>query len=1289
MNLYDVLPTTDTLNRTITFTSNENTQTIELPSGTGESRTYRINWSSVMYRGPYLESVPSSATASSVDMVQSIDLPNGQSYDFSYDTDGRLQTLTLPTGGRIVYGYFQPGGSTHWFVHSRTVYPDGDTSGTSGESWTFGYAPGRPVGTPDAEGGPTPATATVRDPTGAAMRHYFTDNLETKVETTTAVDPTTASIKILQTVEQIWENTRDNPRVKTVKVTLPNGKVRKVDYTYHSFTDSNNNTVTYNNVIGEAYFDFGDGTNWTSLGTVSREFSTSQTHLDKRLLRLATSETRDGDRTTYTYDDTGNPTGMTRFATATATLTTSHIYDSLKPGNLIRSTDPGGHATAIVYTDRFSDQMNRSSKAYPTKVTDHSGYWVETTYDYNTGLPTKTVDSAGRTTATTYDKMNRPKKITVPDGGYVQYDYDDTARTITKEVLVDALGNVGKQVTRLDKLGRVTQTEPSDPEGNILVDTKYDKKGRVSEVSNPYRSGGTAVWNRTEYDAMDRPTTRTGPDGSTVTYDYTDDEDNATTDNQTTVTDQAGNSRRYTYDGLGRMVKVEEPNQTLTTPQVTTYEYTFHGDLKQTSQGGQVRTFAYDGVRRKTRQTLPESGTMTYAYNSDGLLSSMTDARSVTTTYTYDAGHRLTGRSYSDSTPAVSFTYDTKGTRTQMTDGLGTVDYTYDTMDRLTREQRALTGLTGTFTTGYAYDRKGNLTQVTYPSGRVVDYNYATGGGCCNSRLDSVVDKTTDTNVVHTRTYQAFGGMLTQTLGNGATQSFSYNSRLQLTGITAAAGGHTVMDFSYGYVSIDENGVTTDENTGRVRSRTDAVQPEHSVTYDYDSIYRLEQVQGPDDSWGIAWEFDTWGNRLTQTPTGLAVGKVGTQTLGYTGTTNRNTAFMYDAAGNQKTDGTHNYTFNAENQITQMDAGAALYVYDGDGRRMKKTVGTETTYYFYAMGMLVSEFSTTNTGATGAASTDRTTYQTSDKLGSAVLLMAAAGLVIENNRTLPYGEEWQPAVGSDNEQKFTSYQRDGESGLDYALNRYASNRNGRFQSVDRGPYLLRIPASLNRYVMTLADPVNYTDPDGRIVSVEGPSWNPATWFAERWVETIRSEIPGGIYFEELETSTGPLPQTVRPEQMQTRLNSAVSLARMLLQEPSCAGSFNVSGAGLDPVQVLRNLHSGGNYGKFVFGYIGSSVGGRSGTTVYVNAQTTPTNPQRQIVNGVLTFSGFASVEILINSHQNSPFNRGNTYDRAVTVLHELGHAFDIIMGAGRSQLATNDPGPLSAANTALVRRNCP
>ena len=62
--------------------------------------------------------------------------------------------------------------------------------------------------------------------------------------------------------------------------------------------------------------------------------------------------------------------------------------------------------------------------------------------------------------------------------------------------------------------------------------------------------------------------------------------------------------------------------------------------------------------------------------------------------------------------------------------GLGTVTYSYVTnTDRLYQEQRSLTGVSGTFTTTYSYNIKGDLTQMTDPSGRVVNFNYATGGG--------------------------------------------------------------------------------------------------------------------------------------------------------------------------------------------------------------------------------------------------------------------------------------------------------------------------------------------------------------------------------------------------------------------------------------------------------------------------------------------------------------------------------------------------------------------------------
>ena len=150
---------------------------------------------------------------------------------------------------------------------------------------------------------------------------------------------------------------------------------------------------------------------------------------------------------------------------------------------------------------------------------------------------------------------------------------------------------------------------------------------------------------------------------------------------------------------------------------------------------------------------------------------------------------------------------------------------------------------------------------------------------------------------------------------------------------------------------------------------------------------------------------------------------------------------------------------------------------------MKKVTSTETTYTFYGPGGIISEFTTSNAiaTATAASSTDKCFYHTSDKLGSAVLVMNSNGVVIENNRTLPYGEAWLAAdfaASSTNDKKFTTYQRDAESGLDYAMNRYDSSANGRFTSPDKGKALLYTPMTLNRYLYSTDDPVNGNDPDG-------------------------------------------------------------------------------------------------------------------------------------------------------------------------------------------------------------------
>jgi RHS repeat-associated protein len=62
---------------------------------------------------------------------------------------------------------------------------------------------------------------------------------------------------------------------------------------------------------------------------------------------------------------------------------------------------------------------------------------------------------------------------------------------------------------------------------------------------------------------------------------------------------------------------------------------------------------------------------------------------------------------------------------------------------------------------------------------------------------------------------------------------------------------------------------------------------------------------------------------------------------------------------------------------------------------------------------------------------------------------------------------------------FTSYERDSESGNDYALARYYISRLGRFSSPDKMAGSSANPQSLNRYSYVLNNPGNLVDPSGQ------------------------------------------------------------------------------------------------------------------------------------------------------------------------------------------------------------------
>jgi len=116
---------------------------------------------------------------------------------------------------------------------------------------------------------------------------------------------------------------------------------------------------------------------------------------------------------------------------------------------------------------------------------------------------------------------------------------------------------------------------------------------------------------------------------------------------------------------------------------------------------------------------------------------------------------------------------------------------------------------------------------------------------------------------------------------------------------------------------------------------------------------------------------------------------------------------------------------------------------------------------------------------------------------------------------LPFGEELVTgqglrssslgyAVNDGTRQHFTGYERDSESGLDYAHARYYANMQGRFTSPD--PFAASAhaadPQSWNRYSYTSNNPVNLIDPSGMEVP-KGPS-------DSKWLAGARAEEMGAV-----------------------------------------------------------------------------------------------------------------------------------------------------------------------------------
>lgn len=832
----------------------------------------------------------------------------------------------------------------------------------------------------------------------------------------------------------------------------------------------------------------------------------------------------------------GNLTGIQRWVAPSTYLPTVNFwYDTT--GQMIRQSDVAGNQTQYVYADSFFNDNGANPPASTSPPAGPTNAYVTTIqlplignetfgYYYGTGKQAVATDSNGASSYQHFvDVLDRPSLTMNPVGGWKLFSFTSTTNDVyaalTSANPSQSCTSCGHSSVALDGLGRANRMSVlSDPDGNDYVDLSYDSNGRLQIVSNSYRNTSEPTYGTTttSYDALDRVKQITRPDNNTVRTAYGASLGAAS---QTCapgtygfgfpsrMTDETGRQRQYWTDAFGRLIEVDEPDGSGNLTIATCYKYDgFNNLISATQQGGTIdssqwrtRTFTYDGVSRMTSSATPEAGTVNFYYTTAGggvcsgnpnAVCRRVDARSITTTYAYDALVRLTSKSYSDSTPTVNYYYDQvsfnglsiaygKGRLTGMSDGSGQTAWTYDAAGDILTKRQTIAGNTKSIS--FTYNLDGSVASITYPSGRVITYGY-------NNALQpiSATDVGLGTNYVSNAHYTAAGTMSSNYHGQvpgwiAITKTISYNNRYQPTRIVATTPvPSTLLDLGYTY---DQGSGMNNGNIVHVDNNRDA---SRSVAYTYDSMNRLLSAGTYNSTqWGDSYVYDTWGNLLQKNVT---QGTAETLTVAVDARNHlTGSGYTYDAAGNMLYDGANWMLYDAEDRASPQFGDT--YLYDGKDHRVEKTA--DGTVYWFDDG-----FDTLGVGDTsGAVNTEYVYfngqrigfvdvptgdpyYYLSDNIGS-VRIMASGGgrATYADNDFYPWGREIT-SEGAVNF-KFTGYEYDYATGYNFANYRYESKALGRFLSPDpagiTGVDMLN-PQSWNAYPYALNNPCVYTDPLG-------------------------------------------------------------------------------------------------------------------------------------------------------------------------------------------------------------------
>ncbi|MDL2250823.1 DUF6531 domain-containing protein [Lachnospiraceae bacterium OttesenSCG-928-J05] len=595
-------------------------------------------------------------------------------------------------------------------------------------------------------------------------------------------------------------------------------------------------------------------------------------------------------------------------------------------------------------------------------------------YDSNYNL-SKIKTATGKEFGFTITETGTIKTISLPNGGVLEYEYDDDNNLISYK---DTCG----ATTHYEYDDKHQMTAWYDGKNQKIIENTYDKEGRVLTQldANGYLASFSYADSKTTttdgngnettyvYDEMYRTKEIRHPDGNVTLKTYKDNYLASETDplghTTTFVTDDNGNIIRETrFDGSSREFTYDSENNCISETDfegvVTSYEFDNNSNLlSATKNGVKLASYSYDGLGRvvETKDgnkgttkftytgasvdtiTNPDNGIVALSYNTMGLVTEVTDSMGGVIRKTYD----LEGRVLSETDQVGNttlYTLDENGQAIGMQDGNGNI-----------------------FT--FAYDGLGNLIAGTDSDGASFSYSYDGNGNCIlekNGNGDSTI-----------KTYNSMNYLTTVTNGEGHTTTYTYDGLGNVLTETDPKGNTSV--FNYNYINNEISMLTDGEGNiisnefslnGNLLKQTYA--DSSCDTYAYDELGRvIQKVEA--NGLVIDYVLDDVGNILS-------MDKDGIQTVFKYDSMGRNTKVIlpnggeekntYDKNGNliEKTDALGNiasYVYDKANRVSKArdaENGETAYGYDGNGNinQIKAPNGGVTTIEYNSYNKPVQE----------------------------------------------------------------------------------------------------------------------------------------------------------------------------------------------------------------------------------------------------------------------------------------------------------------------------------------------